>query len=282
VARPLRLVVADGIYHATARGIAKNEICSDDRDCRVFLHILKQTVERFGWRCLSYCLMPNHFHLLVRTPEPNLSRGMARLKGGYAQEYNRRHERIGPLFAGRFGARLVQRDRHLLEVFRYIALNPVTAGLSDSPSSWHWSAHPALTGERPAPAWLAVDEARAWFADPAVADGLAGYRAFVAEASHCPAPTPGVVMGDNDFRRRHLPDRRPGNEFAEQDWGDGRPELAALLGDGGTGESIGIAYRTHGYTMQSIAAVLGRHVSTVSRRLRAYEGENARMQDLTP
>jgi putative transposase len=269
VARPLRLVVADGIYHATARGIAKGDIYLDDRDRRAFLQILVHTVDRFSWRCLSYCLMPNHFHLLVRTPIPNLSRGMARLKGGYAQAHNRRHERIGPLFAGRFSARLVQRDRHLLETFRYIALNPVAAGLCESPSSWRWGAHPALAGERAAPEWLAVDEARGWFT------GARGYREFVIEPSNPFALPVGVVTGDDDFRRRHLPDRRPGSEFAEHDWGEGRPALGELLQDGGSGRSIATAYRIHGYTMQTIASLLGRHVGTVSRRLRAYERQNA-------
>jgi putative transposase len=271
VARPLRLLVADGIYHVTARGIARNEIYLDDHDRRLFVHILVQTLARFSWRGLSYCLMPNHFHLLIRTPIPNLSRGMARLKGGYAKAYNRRHERIGPLFAGRFSARLIQRDRHLLETFRYIALNPVAAGLCETPSSWRWGAHPALAGEQKAPEWLAVEEARGWFGGPA--DGAAAYRAFVAEQPDSPAPARGVVLGDDDFRRRHLPAARPGSEFAEHDWGDGRPKLAELLRDGGSGKSIAAAYRTHGYTMRSIASFLERHVCTVSRRLRAYETE---------
>jgi putative transposase len=265
------LLVADGIYHVTARGIARNEIYLDDHDRRLFLHILARTLERFSWRCLSYCLMPNHFHLLIRTPIPNLSRGMARLKGGYAQAYNRRHERIGPLFAGRFSARLVQRDRHLLETFRYIALNPALAGLCETPSSWRWGAHPALAGEQKAPEWVAVEEAHGWFGGPA--DGVAAYRAFVAGQSDPPAPARGVVVGDDDFRRRHLPASRPGSEFAEHDWGDGRPKLAELLRDGGSGKSIAAAYRTHGYTMRSIASFLGRDVCTVSRRLRAYETE---------
>jgi putative transposase len=273
VARPLRLLVADGIYHVTARGIARNEIYLDDHDRRVFLHILVRTLERFDWACLSYCLMPNHFHLLIRTPIPNLSRGMARLKSGYAQAHNRRHERIGPLFAGRFSARLVQRDRHLLETFRYIALNPVAAGLCETPSSWRWSAHRALARVQAAPEWLAVDESLGWFGDAGGTDGVAEYSAFVAESSDPPAPPPGVVLGDEDFRRRHLPAGRPGSEFAEHDWGDGRPKLAELLRDGGSGKSIAAAYRTHGYTMRSIASFLERHVCTVSRRLRAYETE---------
>lgn len=90
VARPLRLEVADGVYHLTARGNERRAIYRDDSDRRCFLGTLEQTIERFGWRCLSYCLMTNHYHLLVRTPEPNLARGMRDLNGVYAQSFNRR------------------------------------------------------------------------------------------------------------------------------------------------------------------------------------------------
>jgi putative transposase len=227
--------------------------------------------------------MENHFHLLIRTPEPNLPRGMAQLKSRYAQAYNKRRERVGPLFAGRYGARLIQQDRHLLEVFRYIALNPVTAGLCPAPSAWPWSAHAALTGERPPSPWLAIDEARAWFKSSDSVDGVSAYRDFVAaDKTEIPAERGGVVVGDEEFRRRLLPDARPGTEFPERDWGDGRPDLNQLLQDGGTGHSIAIAYRRHGYSMPTIAAAIGVHVCTISRRLRAYEEATARMQDLTP
>jgi putative transposase len=273
VARPLRLLVADGIYHVTARGIARNAIYADDRDRRLFIHVLERTITRFDWRCLSYCLMPNHFHLLVRTPEPNLPRGMQQLKSQYAQAFNRRYERPGPVYAGRYCAKLVQRDVHLLEVFRYIALNPVVAGLCARPSSWRWSAHADLAGERPPSSWLAVEEARGWFKSQRSLDGIRAYRDFVEAPSPLERPTEGVVIGDAEFRRQVLPDVRPGDEFPERDWGDGRPTLEQLLGDGGTGGAIAVAYRQHGYTMASIAKAIGRHVCTVSRRLRAYEDE---------
>jgi putative transposase len=208
--------------------------------------------------------------------------GHARLGSGYAQAYNRRHERIGPLFAGRYGARLVQQDRHLLEVFRYIALNPVTGGLCESPSDWEWGAHAALAGERAAPRWHAVDEARAWFERSGAADGKAACRAFVLASPRVARPPDGIVYGDETFRRRHLPDGRPGREFPKRDWGDGRPDLNLVLCDGRRGESIALAYRKHGYTMAEIAAAMGCHVSTVSRRLRDFERRDARLQDLTP
>jgi putative transposase len=272
VARPLRLLVADGLYHVTTRGIARNAIFTGAGDRRLFIHVLEQAISRFDWRCLSYCLMENHFHLLLRTPEANLSRGMRHLNGGYAQAFNRRYERIGPLFSGRYGAKLIQQDRHVLEVFRYLALNPVTAGLCAAPSAWAWGAHGALAGERQASSWLAVDEARSWFTGPGSVDGIRAYRDFVESPSVLHAPTEGVVLGDAEFRREVLPDVRPDSEFPERDWGDGRPSLDELLGDGGTGASIAVAYRKHGYTMASIADAVGCHVCTVSRRLHAYEG----------
>ena len=158
-------------------------------------------------------------------------------------------------------------------MFRYIALNPVTAGLCAAPSAWAWSAHGALAGVRQPSSWLAVDEARSWFKGPSSVDGIRAYRDFVESPYVLQAPTEGVVIGDAEFRRGVLPEVRPDSEFSERDWGDGRPGLGELLRDGGTGASIAVAYRKHGYTMASIAKAIGCHVCTVSRRLRAHEGE---------
>ena len=269
VARPLRLLVANGVYHVTARGIASQAIYEDDFDRRGFLRVLGRTVSRFGWRCLTYCLMINHFHLVVRTPEPNLARGMQQLSSQYAQRYNQRHERIGPLFAGRYGAKLIQRDAHLLEVFRYVALNPVRAGVCAEPTAWRWGAHCAITGQRQAPGWLAVDEVRTLFAG--YDDGGRVYRRFVDTAPDVALPADGVAVGDVEFLRRVLPSTKPGPDIAERDWGEGRPPLGELLSVLDSGQAIAVAYRKHGYTMSRIAAEMGCHVCTVSRRLKAYE-----------
>ena len=269
MARPLRLAVADGIYHVTARGNEQRAIFLDDPDRQAFLRRLHRTTDRFGWRCLSYCLMDNHVHLLVRTPEPNLARGMQQLKSTYAQEFNRRHERVGHLFAGRYGAQLIQRDAHLLTVFRYIALNPVSARLCQRPEDWRWSAHPALIGRIPAAPFLAVDEALAFFA-AAGPSRFRAYGAFVAAADELPALPPSAAAGDPAFLRATLPDRRPDPEIPLREWGAGRPPLHELLCSGDRA-GIARAYREHGYPMSAIARCLGCHVSTVSRALRAYE-----------
>ncbi len=269
--RPLRLLVEDGTYHVTARGIESRDIFKDRADRAKLLAVLDRTVVRFGWRCLTFCIMDNHFHLLVQTPQPNLSRGMQQLKASYAQAFNRRHGRDGPLFGGRFKARLIQKDAHLLEVFRYIALNPVRAGLCGDASQWAWSAHGAIAGDVPPQRFLAVEEARKWFSSPADADGARAYRAFVGSAEPMLDEADRIAIGDAAFLRAVLPATSPGAEFRKRDWGPGRPPLSQLLCDGDSGACIARAYRAHGYTLSSIAGFLGCHVSTVSRRLRAHE-----------
>src|SRR3989304_3223061 len=147
MARPPRPQFPDGIYHVSARGNERAPIYRDDGDRRRFLELLAHVRERYRWRILAYCLMTNHYHLLVQTPEPNLARGMRQLNGAYAQWFNRRHRRVGHLFQGRYGARLVQADEHLLAALRYIVRNPVRAGLCRDPGGGGWSTHRAAAGK---------------------------------------------------------------------------------------------------------------------------------------
>lgn len=253
-----------------ARGNGKAAIYLDDEDCAAFLGIFARTVSRFGWHSFSYCLMGNHFHVLVQTPEPNLPRGVQYLKSSYAQWFNTRHDRCGHLFGGRYKSPLIQQDSHLLEVFRYIALNPVRAGLCDAPSEWRWSAHSALIGAVPAPRFLDVAGAHGFFGD---ARDRRNYRAFVARDAPVVYEPKGAVYGDAEFRREVLPPRRPHAEVPERDWSGGRPPVDEILSRSPGPEGIAIAYRTYGYTLAPIAAQLGCHVSTVSRRLARYERE---------
>ncbi len=154
MARQLRLQFPGAVYHLTSRGNAGQAIYLDDADRARFLDLLGREVEQQRWRCHAYCLMDNHYHLLVETPEANLSRGMGRLNMAYAQGFNRRHERAGHLFQGRYKAIVVERDSHLLELCRYLVLNPVRAGLVDSPMAWPWSSYRATASAREAPDWL--------------------------------------------------------------------------------------------------------------------------------
>ena len=132
MARPLRIEFVDALYHVTSRGNRREPIYEDNRDRDVFLNVLEGVVKRFRWLCHAYCLMGNHYHLLIEPPEPNLSRGMRQLNGVYTQKYNLLHKEVGHVFQGRFKAFVVERESHLLELCRYIVLNPVRAGLVES------------------------------------------------------------------------------------------------------------------------------------------------------
>jgi REP element-mobilizing transposase RayT len=125
--------------HVTSRGNRRQSIYHDDDDRRHFLVLRDRVVRRFGWHMLAYCLMTNHFHLLIETPAPNLSAGMRQLNGAYAKYFNERHSVEGHLFDSRFRSRLVETEKHLEDALRYIAFNPVEAGLCARPSEWRWS-----------------------------------------------------------------------------------------------------------------------------------------------
>jgi putative transposase len=180
MARPLRLEHSGAIWHVTARGNERGDVFRDDVDREEFLSVLGRTVSLYGWRLHAYVLMGNHYHLLVETPEPTLSRGMRDLNGVTTQRFNRRHGRSGHLFEGRFKAILVEREAHLLEVARYVVLNPVRAGLARSAASWPWSSYKATAGLVEAPEWLET----AWTIEQfgrRPAEGRRRYTAFVAE-----------------------------------------------------------------------------------------------------
>ena len=141
MSRPLRLEFPGALYHVTARGNARADIFLDDEDRDRFLLLLKDEIIQQGWRCYAWCLMDNHYHFLIETPEANLSRGMQRLNGRYTQSFNRIHQRVGHIFQGRYKAILVEKESHLLELCRYIVLNPVRAGMVDDVSQWQWSSY---------------------------------------------------------------------------------------------------------------------------------------------
>ena len=128
MSRPLRIEFAGAVYHVTSRGNGRKPIFRDDVDRRSFLEVLHKVNQRHHWICHAYCLMTNHYHLVIETPEGNLSRGMRQLNGVYTMYFNRRHRTVGHVFQGRFKAILVERESYLLEVCRYVVLNPVRAG----------------------------------------------------------------------------------------------------------------------------------------------------------
>lgn len=185
--RPPRIRVPNGIYHVTSRENRRQPIFLDDRDRRLFLELLAVLGVHRRWRFLGYCLMPNHYHLVLRTPNADLSAGMHWLNGGYAQSFNFFHGLDGHVFQGRFHARLVESDPHLAELARYLALNPVKAGLVETARQWRWGSYPAIAAGRPSPRFVAVDALLGLFGpDPARArtslvDFVEGSRGMAAE-----------------------------------------------------------------------------------------------------
>jgi REP element-mobilizing transposase RayT len=147
----------------TARGDRRESIYEDDADREEFLRLLGDVVGLFNWRCHAWCLMTNHYHLVVETPDANLSKGMRQLNGVFTQWSNRRHRRSGHLFQGRFKAVLVDADSYLLELTRYVVLNPVRAHRVNRAGDWPWSSYRATTGDAEAPAWLETDGLLAQF-----------------------------------------------------------------------------------------------------------------------
>jgi REP element-mobilizing transposase RayT len=164
MARPLRIEFPGAVYHVTSRGNEKRRIFRSDRDHKAFLDFLGHAAKRFGWSVTAWVLMTNHFHLVIQTPEPNLSRGMHWLNGSYAGWFNKQHKRWGHLFGGRFKAFLIDKETYFIEVLRYVALNPVRAGLAARPEAYRWSSYRATAGLEAAPEWLDVNAALTPFA----------------------------------------------------------------------------------------------------------------------
>jgi putative transposase len=164
----------------------------DDRDYEAWLLMLARTVENFEWRCHAYCAMPNHFHLLIETPQPTRSAGMRHLKGSYAQRFNTRYDGSGHVFQGRYGANPIDSDSQLLETCRYIVLNPVRAGMRKAPHEWRWSSYRATAGLVRSPAFLTTDLLLEMFGGP-VQEAQESFKRFVADGL-VQGPGPGTVV----------------------------------------------------------------------------------------
>lgn len=180
--RAHRIQVADGFYNVGSRGNGRRTLFHDSVAYEVFLELLSASIRRFGWLCHTYCLMPNHFHLLVETTEPNISAGMQWLKTRYAQWFNMRSRQSGHVFQGRFYGELVEADAHFLELLRYFMNNPVRAGLCADAGGWKWSSYRALAGDARRPRFLTTERVLEQFdLDPTKA--RAEFKRFVLRSS---------------------------------------------------------------------------------------------------
>lgn len=277
MARPLRLEYAGAIYHVFSRGNRREPIYLDDQDFGGFVDLLGEVCARFNWVVHAYCLMTNHYHLLVETPDANLSRGMRQLNGEHTQRFNRRHRRVGHVFQGRYKAILVQRGSYLLELTRYVVLNPVKAGMVGDPGEWAWSSYNAQVAREPAPEWLDVEWLLGQFGTRP-GEAIPRYARFVAAGAGKESPLNGVrdqlYLGDEAFgeRIRSLANGRNLREISRSQ----RRPVARSLGEyarisRSRDEAMACAYGSGAYTMREIADYFGVHYMTVSRAVRWHE-----------
>jgi putative transposase len=275
MSRPLRIEFPGAVYHVTARGNARNNIFLDDEDRENFLSLLASIVKRYNWLCHAYCLMDNHYHLMIETIDGNLSMGMRQLNGIYTQKYNRRHQRTGHILQGRFKALLVEKESYLLELCRYVVLNPVRASLVQAPEDWKWSSYKATAGFDQGPDFLTTDWTLALFNDKQKkAHGL--YRSFVKEGIGQRSPwvelRGQILLGGENFFQRFkdlLEDKKKVKEITRPQRFVDRPGLDTVFNVfqtiGERDHAISRAHLNHGYTLKEIAVHLGLHYTTVSK-----------------
>lgn len=277
MARPLRLEFAGALYHVTSRGDGKENIYFCDKDRWLFLKVLGKACERYHWVCHAYCLMANHYHLLIETPDANLSAGMRHLNGVYTQAINRSHNRVGHLFQGRFKAILVDKTSYLLELSRYIVLNPVRANMATNPEDWFWSSYQATVGLRSKQPWLQCEALLLQFGSSRHV-AIARYRRFVLNGINSASPWEGlkdqIYLGSEAFveelkkmightalseipRAQHRRSPKPLSQYRQE----ADNQDAAMFH----------AYYSGGYKQREIASYYGVHYTTVSRAIKRIE-----------
>ena len=276
MARPLRLEISGGLYHVTSRGDRREDIYHDDTDRDIWLTTLAQCCERFNWAIHAWCQMSNHYHLIIETPDGNLSAGMRQLNGVYTQIVNRRHQRVGHVFQGRYKAILVDRDSYLLELSRYVVLNPVRATMVKHTRHWKWSSYHATIDKDLRPEWLHVDWLLSQLAHQRNRQ-VERYIEFVQQGVRGPSVWENlrgqVFLGSDEFvdamQQRLAEDRKHSHReipriqrralaqsltYYQEQFDDPKQGMIA-------------AYATGDYTLQAIADAFGVHYSTVSRTI---------------
>jgi len=275
MARPLRIEYEGALYHVTSRGDGQEDIYLDDTDRQQFCTVLANVVERYNWVIHSYCLMGNHYHLLVETPEPNLSPGMRHLNGVYTQRFNQHHNRTGHVFQGRYKSILVQKQSYLLELARYIVLNPVRARMVRSAKDWPWSSYRVTAGLKNPQTWLYTDWLLSNFSKQKKT-AMTRYKRFVTEGKNQPSPWQHlknqIYLGTTEFvedMQRHI---SPVTTLSEIPVAQKRtpPKTLKSYKKKYTNRNTAItnAYRSGGYSMKEIGDYFGLHYSRISRIVR--------------
>lgn len=275
--RPLRLEFPNALYHVTSRGDRREDIFDDNDDRLRFLEVLGAVVTDYHWLCHGYCLMSNHYHLIIETFDANLSKGMRQLNGVYTQASNRRHKRSGHLFQGRYKAILVDKDPYLLELARYVVLNPVRAkGMVRRLEDWPWSSYWAMVGAVPKPDWLTTDWLLSQFGKRRNI-AMKRYRQFVMDGGQHElnmwSNLKGqIYLGDEMFvstvQKRIGKERDDLNIPKKQKRPIAKPLAEIAIQAQGRNTAIMAAYNTGVYSQREIGEYFQLHPSTVGVILR--------------
>jgi REP element-mobilizing transposase RayT len=277
--RPLRVEFSGALYHVTSRGDHSEAMYLDDKDRLAWLAILARVCKRFNFVVHAFCQMGNHYHLFVETVEGNLSRGMRQLNGVYAQHFNRRHQLVGHLFQGRYHAILVQKESYLLELARYLVLNPVRANMVRSPAEWPWSSYGYMLGNKEPPEWLDTDSILTRFSSTR-SKAVQAYIEFVAAGIGLGSPLLSVshqlLLGDAEFVERY---REWAADVPLRGLSKTQRRLAALTLEEykqrypDRDEAMARAHFSTVFTMAQIAEFFKVSVRTVSRAVEKFERE---------
>jgi REP-associated tyrosine transposase len=280
MARPLRLEFSGALYHVTSRGDRREDIYRNSEDRQLWLGILGRVCDRFNWVIHGYCQMTNHYHLLVETVDGNLSRGMRQLNGVYTQAFNRRYNESGHLFQGRYKAILVQKEAYLLELTRYVVLNPVRAGMVKKPEDWLWSSYNAMLNPELETVWLDADWTLGQFGQNRT-KAIAAYQQFVMQGKGLPDPKEKtkhqMFLGSEVFVGEYRQTAEKPEKLRELSKAHKRSVALTLSGYqerySQRNEAMARAYLSGAYTMAEIGRYFKVHYMTVSRAVKKYESQ---------
>lgn len=284
--RPLRIEYAGALYHVTSRGNAQEDIYRNDKDRNTFLTLLNKMCERHNWYCHAYCLMDNHYHLLVETNTATLSKGMKHLNGMYTQYFNRSHNRVGHVYQGRFKGILVEKESYLIELSRYIVLNPVRARMVRAAKDWPWSSYRATAGLNVEHPCLTTDWILSGFGKQRKRSQH-HYRDFIQQGKNQPSPWEDlknqIYLGSDEFVEDTQCKIEPEKLLSDI---PKQQKLAPIKSldyyqqrYSSRDKAMAKAYLAGHYTLKMVGIYFGVSYTTVSRAVKIHECET---QDLTP
>jgi len=278
MARPLRIEFPGALYHVTSRGDRKEDIYDDDKDRYLFLSILENIIKQNNWHCYAYCLMTNHYHLIIETPDGNLSSGMRQLNGVFTQASNRHHKRTGHVFQGRYKAILVEKDSYLLELSRYVVLNPVRAKMVEVASDWQWSSYRSTAGLYPMPDWLNANYLLSQFSMNRK-HAIKSYTQFVENGIEEESPwkniSAQIFLGDETFveeMQSHISDISENLDIPKCQIRPLAPQIDEIACKYlKRNDAIAASYATGSYSYKEIGSYFGLHFTTIAKIVREYK-----------